>query len=119
MQQAINLDEKLALVDDRRAPKIVTRYNTNDVMVPKFKGAFPFHSHADTDDFFLVLSGQMRMEFEDRGVEVGAGELLVVPKDVTHRPVADEECHVLLIEPTGEPNTGTSTERAAAEKTAI
>ena len=78
-------------------------------MVVKFKGEFPFHKHDNTDDFFLVLEGQVTMDFEDHdAVTFGPGELVVVPKGVVHRPRANDEVKVLLIEPKGEPNTGDS-----------
>lgn len=103
----INLAEKLALFDSHWDPHVVARYNDNEVMVVKFAGAFPFHRHETTDDFFLVLDGEVTMEFEDgAAVTFGPGELLVVPKGVVHRPRAETEARVLLIEPTGEPNTG-------------
>ncbi|MEO1779264.1 MAG: cupin domain-containing protein [Pseudomonadota bacterium] len=102
----INLADKLAQFGTHWDPHVVADYNCNDVMVVKFQGAFPFHLHADTDDFFLVLEGEMVMDLEDASHVVKAGELFVVPKGVTHRPRADTECKVLLIEPNGEPNTG-------------
>ena len=116
MSDTINLAAKLAKFSEHWSPKIVAEYNGNEVMVVKIKGEYAFHSHADTDDFFLVLKGRMTMEYRDRKVEVRPGELHIVPKGVEHRPVAEEEVHVLLIEPKGEPNSGDSTERAPAEK---
>jgi mannose-6-phosphate isomerase-like protein (cupin superfamily) len=82
-------------------------------MVVKVKGAFVWHHHEDTDDFFLVLKGRLRIELRDGSVELGPGELYVVPKGVEHRPVAEEEAHILLIEPTGTPNTGDAATAAA------
>ena len=79
---------------------------SNDVMVVKFQGEFPFHLHEDTDDFFLVLKGEMVMDLEGASHPVKAGEVFIVPKGITHRPRSDTECEVLLIEPKGEPNTG-------------
>lgn len=81
-------------------------YNDNDVMVVKVQGEFNWHSHPDTDDFFLVLKGEIDIEMRDQTVTLGPGEMYVVPKGVEHRPVAREEAHVLLIEPRGTPNTG-------------
>ena len=75
-------------------------------MVVKFQGEFPFHLHEDTDDFFLVLKGEIVMDLEDASHPVKAGEVFIVPKGVTHRPRAEQECEVLLIEPKGVPNTG-------------
>jgi mannose-6-phosphate isomerase-like protein (cupin superfamily) len=114
---AINLNEKLASFDDHWAPKIVESFNGHDVMVVKVKGEFVWHSHADTDDFFLVLKGRLTIQLRDRNVVLGPGELFVVPKGVEHRPVASEETHLLLIEPHGEPNTGDAA--TAAVKRAI
>ncbi len=102
----VNLAEKLSLFNTHWDPHVIADYNGNDVMVVKFQGEFPFHLHEDTDDFFLVLEGEMIMDLEDTSHAVRTGELFVVPKGVTHRPRADAECKVLLIEPKGEPNTG-------------
>ena len=105
----INLNEKLAQFSTHWDPHVVANYNNNDVMVVKFKGEFPFHMHEDTDDFFLVLEGEMIMDIEgEESRSVKAGELYVVPKGIVHRPRAEEEVKVLLIEPCGEPNTGDS-----------
>ena len=107
--KSINLNEKLALFDSHWDPHVVASYNDNDIMVVKFKGEFPFHKHDNTDDFFLVLEGQVTMDFEDHDAATfGPGELVVVPKGVVHRPRANDEVKVLLIEPKGEPNTGDS-----------
>lgn len=103
---AINLKDKLALFSEHWSPKIVGHYNGNEIMVVKVQGEFNWHSHPETDDFFFVLSGKIRIELRDRVVHLGPGELFVVPKGVEHRPVADEEAHLLLIEPAGTPNTG-------------
>ena len=110
--KTVNLAEKLALFTSHWDPHVVADYNDNDVMVVRFQGAFPFHLHEDTDDFFLVLDGEMTMELEDSAHSVKAGELFIVPKGVTHRPKAERECQVLLIEPKGEPNTGDTTTAA-------
>lgn len=105
--QKINLAEKLATFSTHWDPKVVATYNDNDIMVVKFRGEFPFHHHDSTDDFFLVLDGAVTMDFEDApSVTFGPGELVVVPRGVRHRPRSDAEAKVLLIEPTGEPNTG-------------
>lgn len=102
----VNLAEKLAMFDSHWDPQVVADYNDNEVMVVKFAGEFPFHLHEETDDFFLVLEGEMVMDLEGASHDVKAGELFIVPKGVTHRPRAEAECKVLLIEPKGEPNTG-------------
>lgn len=103
---AINLAEKLATFSQHWSPRTVSDFNGHDVMVVKVKGEFNWHSHNDTDDFFLVLKGSIRIEMKEGDVTLNAGEMYVVPKGVEHRPVADEEAHLLLIEPTGTPNTG-------------
>lgn len=105
-EKSVNLAEKLALFDERWSPKIVAGFNGNDIMVVKVKGEFNWHSHPDTDDFFLVLKGRLRIQLRDGDVVLGPGELYVVPKGVEHCPVAEEETHILLIEPAGVPNTG-------------
>ncbi len=106
MPDAANLAQKLTLFSEHWSPKIVAAYNGNEVMVAKLKGEYHWHKHEDTDDFFYVLSGSLVIETENGNVEMGPGDLYVVPKGVMHRPVAAEEAHVLLIEPVGEPNSG-------------
>ena len=102
----VNLDRKLATFSEHFKPRTVGQFNGHDLMVVKVKGPFVWHRHEETDDFFLVLKGRIRIELRDGSVGLGPGELFVVPKGVEHRPVADEEAHILLIEPTGTPNTG-------------
>jgi mannose-6-phosphate isomerase-like protein (cupin superfamily) len=115
----INISEKLALFSSHWDPHVVSDYNDNDVMVVKFKGEYPFHKHETTDDFFYVLEGEMIMDIEGKPSQVvRACELFVVPKGVVHRPRAETEVKVLLIEPKGEPNSGDS-DRAPAPKTRI
>lgn len=106
MTAPIRLADKLALFSDHWSPKIVSQFNGHDVMVVKVKGEFVWHSHPDTDDFFLVLKGVLTIQLRDADVHLGPGDLYVVPKGVEHRPVAEEEVHLLLIEPRGTPNTG-------------
>ncbi len=106
MGDKVNLSEKLALFTERWAPRAVAQINEYDVMVAKVQGEFVRHKHDDTDDFFLVLNGQLTIRMRDREVVLGPGELFVVPRGVEHQPVAEEETHLLLIEPTGTPNTG-------------
>jgi mannose-6-phosphate isomerase-like protein (cupin superfamily) len=113
--EKVNLAGTLARFDDHWQPRTVARLNDLDVMVVKVQGEFVWHKHDDTDDFFLILSGELDIQMRDRTVTLKPGELFVVPKGVEHRPVAREEVHMLLIEPTGTPNTG-DTETAAARK---
>jgi mannose-6-phosphate isomerase-like protein (cupin superfamily) len=102
----VNLAEKFALFDEHWAPKVVGAFNGHDLIVVKVKGRFVWHSHPETDDFFLVLKGRLRIEMRDGAVTLGPGELYVVPRGVQHCPVAEDETEVLLIEPEGTPNTG-------------
>jgi len=106
MPSAIHLASKLDQFEDHWAPRTVSTFNAFDVMVVKVKGEFVWHSHADTDDFFMVLKGRLRIDLREGPVHLGEGDLFVVPKGQPHRPVADEECHLLLIEPSGTQNTG-------------
>ncbi|HKW47542.1 MAG TPA: cupin domain-containing protein [Gemmatimonadaceae bacterium] len=106
MSDKINLDAKLATFSEHYQPRTVAQFNDNDIMVVKLEGPFRWHKHDETDDFFLVLKGSLDIELRDRTVTLGPRELFVVPRGVEHRPVAREEVHLLLIEPTGTPNTG-------------
>ena len=103
---AINLTQKLSSFADHWQPRTVGVFNGHDLMVVKVKGEYHWHKHADTDDFFLVLKGRLTIRLRDRNVTLGPGEMFVVPKGVEHCPVAEEEVHMLLIEPTGTPNSG-------------
>ena len=114
---AVNLDGKLAAFHEHWSPKIVSEFNGHDVMVVKAQGEFNWHSHPDTDDFFLVLKGKLTLRLRDQDIQLNAGEMYVVPKGVEHCPMAEEEVHILLIEPKGTPNTGD--ERTAVVKTSV
>jgi len=97
---AINLEQKLSTFSEYFQPRTVGQFNGHDLMVVKVKGEFVWHKHDDTDDFFLVLRGRITIELRDGAVTLGPGEMFVVPKGAEHRPVAAEEAHILLIEPT-------------------
>jgi mannose-6-phosphate isomerase-like protein (cupin superfamily) len=101
-----NLERDFSAVTDHWSPHIVAELNGQHVKVVKFQGAFVWHHHDDEDELFLVHRGQFRMEFRDRTVELAAGDFLVVPRGVEHRPVADEEVEVVLFEPASTLNTG-------------
>ena len=117
-RRGINLPDKLDTFSDQWAPKVVASYNGNDICVVRVEGEFVWHSHADTDDFFLVLDGELEIELRDEIVTLGPGELFVVPRGVEHRPRARKgEVKLLLIEPSGTPNTGD--EATATKKVAI
>ena len=102
----VNLKEKLSLFTERFQPKIVGELNGQQVKLVKVLGPFVWHHHDDEDEMFLVVHGRMRIEFRDQTVWLEEGEFLVVPRGVEHRPVADEEAHILLFEPAGTLNTG-------------
>ena len=102
----VDLAAAFARFDEPWSPRIVARYNDNKVFLAKAKGAFTWHSHPETDDLFLVLAGRLTIDLPDGSVELGPGELYVVPAGVRHRPRSEEGASVLLIEPEGTPNTG-------------
>jgi mannose-6-phosphate isomerase-like protein (cupin superfamily) len=112
----IDLAAKLALITEHWSPKVVARINEYDVILVKVKGEFVWHKHDETDDFFLVLKGHLTIQLRDRDVELDEGDLFVVPRGIEHCPRAEEEAHVLLIEPVGTPNTGDAGGPLTAEK---
>tara|TARA_B100000929_G_C15244844_1_gene331135 strand:+ start:54 stop:419 length:366 start_codon:yes stop_codon:yes gene_type:complete len=102
----INLKEKLSKFSDHWSPRIIAEMNDYQFKLVKIKGDFVWHNHADTDEVFIVLEGEMKIEFKDDTVELKEGEMFVVPKGVEHKPYAEEECRVMLVEPRGVVNTG-------------
>lgn len=104
--EKVNLAEKIARIDEHWRPKVVARLNGQEVKLVKFQGAFVWHHHEDADELFMAVRGSFRVEFRDRVVELNPGELLVVPRGVEHRTVADQEAEVLLFEPAATRNTG-------------
>ena len=112
--EAINLKEKLALFDEQWSPRVIAEMNEVQFKLVKLQGEFVWHSHGDTDEVFMVIEGAMGIKFRDGRVDLSTGEMLVVPKGVEHKPVAEQECHVLLVEPRGVVNTGD----AGGERTA-
>ncbi|HEX5258937.1 MAG TPA: cupin domain-containing protein [Sphingomicrobium sp.] len=103
----VNLSEKLSEFSDHWAPKIIARYNDNEVRLVKTTGEWVWHKHDETDELFLILEGEFDMEFRDGMITVFPGEILVVPRGVEHRPAARRgEVKLLLIDPNGTPNTG-------------
>jgi mannose-6-phosphate isomerase-like protein (cupin superfamily) len=118
MSNAVNLSQKFAGFTDVWSPKIIANFNGHEVMVVRVKDEFVWHSHPDTDDFFLVIEGELDIELRDRIIHLKAGEMFVVPMGVEHRPVARSgEAKILIIEPAGTPNTGDT--RTAATKVKI
>jgi mannose-6-phosphate isomerase-like protein (cupin superfamily) len=102
----INVSDKLASFSEHWQPRVVGQFNGHDLMLARVKGEFVWHRHEDTDDFFFVIKGQLTIQMREGNVTLGPGEMYVVPKGVEHCPLAEEEAHILLIEPTGTPNTG-------------
>ena len=102
----INLEEKLAKFSAHFSPKIIAQMNDYHFKLCKFQGAFVWHSHEDTDEVFIVLDGAMRIDFRDGRVDLEAGEMFVVHKGVEHKPYAEKECKIMLVEPAGTINTG-------------
>lgn len=104
--RAINFAEKFAAFSEHWSPRVIAEMNDYQFKLVKLKGEFVWHAHADTDEVFIVIEGHMVLEFRDRSVPLAAGELYVVPKGIEHRPRADDECCVMLVEPRGVVNTG-------------
>ena len=102
----VNIKDRFALFDEHWSPKIVGELNGQHVKLVKLLGEFVWHHHAEEDELFLLVKGRFRMEFRDRSVTLEEGEFIVVPRGVEHRPVADEEAHILLFEPASTLNTG-------------
>ena len=105
---AINLTKKLDKFSEHWSPKIIAQMNDYHFKLVKFQGDFVWHSHADTDEAFIVIEGQMSIDFRDGRVNLKAGDMFVVPKGVEHKPFAERECKIMLIEPAGTVNTGDS-----------
>lgn len=104
--EKVNLSEKMARVHDYWNPRIVGELNDSYVKVVKLQGEFVWHHHDNEDELFWVIKGTLRMDFRDRQVSINPGEFLIVPRGVDHRPVADEEVHLVLLEPKTTLNTG-------------
>jgi mannose-6-phosphate isomerase-like protein (cupin superfamily) len=113
--QPINFQQKLAKFSEHWSPKIIAQMNDYHFKIAKIQGEFIWHDHPETDEVFVVLKGQLEIHFRDGSVLLREGELFVVPQGVEHKPVAEEECHILLVEPAGTLNTGdVVNERTAA-----
>jgi mannose-6-phosphate isomerase-like protein (cupin superfamily) len=111
----VNLQEKLTKFSDHWSPKIIAQMNDYHLKLVKFKGDFIWHNHDDTDEVFIVLAGKMSIEFHDGKVELKKGELFVVPRGVQHKPYAEKQCKIMLVEPAGTINTGDTAGEFTAE----
>jgi mannose-6-phosphate isomerase-like protein (cupin superfamily) len=112
--ETIDLQAKFAAFDGQWQPKIIAELNDYHLKLAKIKGDFIWHSHPETDELFLVVEGEMTIQFRDGATPLTRGQLCVVPRGIEHRPTAEHECHILLIEPAGTTNTG----EAGGERTA-
>ena len=118
--EKVNVAEKLMLFSDHWNPRIIGELNGQHVKVVKFQGPFDWHHHKEEDELFFVLKGRFRMELEDRDIDLEEGEFIIVPRGAEHRPVAEEEVHVLLFEPASTLNTGNVvTDRTVSESERI
>ncbi|NNF52654.1 MAG: cupin domain-containing protein [Gammaproteobacteria bacterium] len=104
--KTINLGEKFAAFEDHWAPKVIAEMNDYQFKLARIQGEFVWHKHDDTDEVFICIKGRMTIEFRDGVAKLKEGEMLVVPKGTEHRPTAEEECHIMLVEPRGVVNTG-------------
>jgi mannose-6-phosphate isomerase-like protein (cupin superfamily) len=113
--RSINLKDKLEQFSEQWSPKIIAQMNDYHFKIVKVQGEFIWHDHPETDEVFFVLSGQLEILLRDGKVQLYEGDMFVVPKGVEHKPVAEQECHILLVEPAGTVNTGDIiSERTAA-----
>lgn len=115
MMDTINLKDKLAKFSDHWSPKVIAELNDYQFKLVKIQGEFVWHNHPDTDEVFIVIEGSMKIEFENETVQLNEGEMLVVPKGVEHKPYADSECKVMLVEPRGVVNTGDADSELTAD----
>ncbi len=104
--QPINLRDKLAKFSEQWSPKIIAQMNDYHFKIARIEGEFIWHDHPETDEVFIVLKGELEIQFRDGNVVLNEGEMFVVPKGMEHKPVAERECHILLVEPAGTMNTG-------------
>jgi mannose-6-phosphate isomerase-like protein (cupin superfamily) len=111
----INFKQKFALFQEQWKPKVIAEMNNYQFKLAKLQGDFIWHDHADTDETFIVIEGELRIDFRDGAAHVGAGEMFVVPKGVEHKPYAEKEVKLLLIEPRGVLNTGGARNERTAE----
>ena len=115
MMDIINLKEKLSKFSDHWSPKVITELNDYQFKLVKIQGEFVWHNHPDTDEVIIVIEGTMNIEIENETVRLTEGEMLVVPKGVEHKPYAEKECKVMLVEPRGVVNTGDSDSELTAD----
>ena len=115
--QPVNLNEKYSKFSEQWSPKIIAQMNDYHFKLAKVQGEFVWHDHPETDEVFLVVKGSLEIQFRDGKVTLNEGEMYVVPRGVEHKPVAERECHILLVEPAGTVNTGSVIDRKTVELT--
>ena len=115
MMDTINLKDKLAKFSDHWSPKVIAELNDYQFKLVKIQGEFVWHNHPDTDEVFIVIEGTMNIEFENETVRLTEGEMLVVPKGIEHKPYADSECKIMLVEPRDVVNTGAAESELTAD----
>ena len=113
--ESINFDNKFSKFSENWTPKVIAEMNDYQFKVVKIKGSFVWHDHKDTDEVFMVMKGEMEIEFRDGKVAISSGEMFVVPKQVEHKPYAKDECEIIVIEPRGVVNTGESEDELKAD----
>ena len=115
--KTINFADKFNLFSEHWSPKILAQMNDYHFKIAKIQGDFVWHSHPETDEAFIVIQGKMKIEFHEGAIKLKTGEMCVIPKGMEHRPVATEECHILLVEPVGTVNTGDAGGEMTVEET--
>tara|TARA_B100000902_G_scaffold217209_1_gene206442 strand:- start:1200 stop:1562 length:363 start_codon:yes stop_codon:yes gene_type:complete len=115
MMETINFKDKLDKFSEHWSPKVIAEMNDYQFKLVKIQGEFVWHNHADTDEVFIVIEGSMKIQFENETIELKEGEMLVVPKGIEHKPIAESECKVMLVEPRGVVNTGGSDSELTAD----
>jgi mannose-6-phosphate isomerase-like protein (cupin superfamily) len=118
MIDVVNLTEKFSLIDKHWDPKIIAQLNDYHFKIAKIQGEFIWHSHPETDEVFLVVDGQLTIQLRDKDLNLSPGELCVIPKGVEHKPAANSECQILMVEPAGTLNTGDAGGERTVEDTA-
>lgn len=114
--EKVNIKDKFELFDDHWHPRIIGQLNGQDVRIAKVKGEFVWHEHKEEDEMFLLIRGSLRIEFRDKTVELKEGEMLIIPKGVEHKPVAEEEAWIMLLEPSATKHTGEVKDERTVEK---
>ena len=114
--KAVNFSDKFAIFSEHWSPKVISRMNDYHIKLAKIKGEYTWHSHPETDELFVVIKGNMTIHLRDGQVLLKEGEMLVVPQGVEHKPTAEQECQIMLVEPAGISSTGEAGEELAAQK---